>query len=157
MSTTHVILDIVTTSLDNVNLNLFTELFFLDLQKAFDTVSRNILLTKLEHYGIRGSANLLIKSFLNRKQYTFINDHKSKVEPNTHRVAQGSSLGPLLFLLFVNDLLNSTSRFPRLFADDTCLFISNNQPSLLETQINEELSKVLTWCNANKLNILVID
>ena len=119
LSNTHTKLDIFTISLDNVNLNLFTELVFPDLQKAFDTVSHNILLTKLEHYVIRGSANLLIKSFLNRKQYTFINDHKSKVEPNTYGVAQGSSLGPLLFLLFINDLPNSTSCLPRLFADDT--------------------------------------
>ena len=59
-------------------------------------------------------------------------------------------LGPFLF---INDLPNSTSCLPQFFVNDTCLVISNKQPSLLETQINEELSKVLTWCNANKLNI----
>ena len=74
LSTIHVIIDIVTTSLDDVNLNLFTGLVFLDIQKTFLTVFHNILLTKQEHYVIRGSSNLLIKSFLNRKQYTFIND-----------------------------------------------------------------------------------
>ena len=63
---------------------------------------------------------------------------------------QGSSLGPLLFLFFINDLSNSTSCLPRLFADDTCLVISNEKPSSLETQINEELSTVLIWCKANK-------
>ena len=66
--------------------DLFSRLFFLDFQKTFDTVSHNILLTKLEHYVIRGSANLLIKSFLNQKQLIFINDCKSKVEPITYRV-----------------------------------------------------------------------
>ena len=140
MSITHAILDIVTTSLDNVNLNLFTGLVFLDLQKAFDTASHNILLTKLDHYGIRGSANLLIKSFLNRKQYTFINDHKSKAESITYGEAQGPLLAPLLFFSFINDLPNSTSCLSTLFADDTCLVFGNKQPSLLETRINEELS-----------------
>ena len=153
LSITHALFDIFTTLLENVNLNLFTGLVFLDLQKAFDTVSHNVPLTKQEHYGIRGSANLYIKSFLNRKQYTFIDDHKSKVESITYGVAQGSSLGPLLFLLFVNDLPNSISCFPRFFADNTCIVISNEQPSSSETQINEEISKVLTWCNAIKLNI----
>ena len=78
MSTTHAVLDIVTTSLDNFNLNLFIELVFLDLQKAFNAVSPNTLLTKLEHYGIRGSANFLIKSFLNRKPVmAFIRSERS--------------------------------------------------------------------------------
>ena len=92
LSTTHAISDIVTTSLDNLNLNLFIGLVFLDLQKVFDTVSHNIPLTKLEHYGIRVSANLLIRSFLNQKQSIFINNYKSKVEPITCRVVRGSSL-----------------------------------------------------------------
>ena len=59
----------------------------------------------------------------------------------------------MFFWLLINDLSNSTICLPRLFAVDTCLVISNKQPSILEAQINEELSKVLTWCNANKLNI----
>ena len=94
--TTHATLDIVTFSLDNVNHNLFTRLVFLDLQKAFDTFSHNILLTKQEHHGIRGTANLI-----NRKQSTFIVDYKSKVEPITCVVAQGSSLGSLaIFVIY---------------------------------------------------------
>ena len=106
-------------SLDNVNLNLFTRLVFLDLQKAFDTLSHNILLIKLKHYQICCSTNLLIKSFLIQKQDTFINGYKSKVEPITNRVVQGSPLEPLLFLLFINNLPNPTSCLSRFFVNDT--------------------------------------
>ena len=91
----------------------------LDLKKAFDTKSHNILLNKLEHYDIRGVANNLFSSFLdNRQQLVTINHHKSSKMSINFGVSQDSALGPLLFLLYINDLPNCTLSSPKLFADD---------------------------------------
>ena len=96
----------------------------LDLAKAFDTVSHDTLLSKLDHYVIRGTAKDLLQSFLKRKQFVFANGCKSSIENNNYGVAQGSTLGPLLFLIYVNDLPSSVNCIPRLFTDDTCLVYS---------------------------------
>ena len=143
VSTTHAVLDLVTTSLNNINKNVFTGLIFLDLQKAFDIVSHNILLHKLNHYGIRGPACSQLQSFLRRKQFVGINNVNSKIESNNHGVAQGSTLGPILFLLYINDLHYSTNILPRLFADDTCLIINSRNEKLLEIEINKNLLNVM--------------
>lgn len=151
--TGHAILDIVTNTFDNIKNNNYTGLIFLDLRKAFDTVSHDILLAKLNHYGIRGPALLLMQSFLNRRQYVCINNQTSENMPITYGVAQGSTLGPLLFLLYINDLANSVDHLPRLFADDTCLVVPGNNTNHLELIMNRELENVYKWCNANKLSL----
>ena len=130
ISTNHVLIDVVTNSFDNINANLYTGLVFLDLTKAFDTVSHDILLCKLDHYGIRGKANELLHAFLKRKQYVSINGTNSSLLPNKYGVPQGSTLGPLLFLLYINDLPSSVTCEPRFFADDTCLVYSSPNPCI---------------------------
>ncbi len=138
-------------SLDN------SEFFFalyLDLSKAFDTVDFDILLYKLKHYGIRGSAHQWFKSYLtNRTQQVEIDGCTSDSLITVCGVPQGSVLGPLLFLLYINDLPNSTSKFNfRLFADDTKIYVSHSNLSEIQQIINSEIPKITDWLSANKLS-----
>ena len=123
-STEHALIEIVDQIRLSIDKNELTCGIFIDLSKAFDTVNHDILLKKLDHYGIKGNALNLFMSYLkNRKQYTMIESNKSKTSNISCGVPQGSVLGPLLFLLFINDLPNCCpSGKIRIFADDTNVF-----------------------------------
>ena len=128
---------------------------FLDLQKAFDTVDHNILLKKLDIYGIRGIANKWFKSYLtNRYQFVSINGYSSDKMKVTYGIPQGSILGPLLFLLYINDL-NTAIKIGsiRHFADDTNLIIKNNPAKKLTRDLNMELRSLSKWLMANKISL----
>ena len=118
---------------------LFTEvLLFLDLKKAFDTVDHVILLAMLEKYGIQGNSLEWFKSYLkDRKQVCSVNVKVSAAKNIKCGVPQGSNLGPILFLLYINDLPNSlkTSK-PTLFADDTNLICEGQNSSEIENKLN---------------------
>ena len=105
----------------------------LDLSKAFDTVNHIILFDKLEHYGIRGLALDWIRSyFSNRKQYVEYNGHRSLRNEISCGVPQGSILGPLFFLLYINDINNASNLLNLiLFADDTNVFMSHKDLNCL--------------------------
>jgi len=128
---------------------------FLDLQKAFDTVNHEILLHKLYNYGIRGIAHDWFRSYLsNRLQFTVANGASSSLAKITCGVPQGSVLGPLLFLLYVNDIANSVpDQNIKLFADDTNLFISTTNQSVLNSIANEAMSNLNSWFIANRLSL----
>ena len=130
---------------------------FLDFAKAFDTVNHEILLAKLDHYGVSGVANNLFKSYLsNRPQQTEINGTLSEVGIIKHGVPQGSVLGPLLFLLYINDISESSKVLKFfLFADDTTLFYSDKTNAETENLLNREITKVSDWLSANKLSLNV--
>ena len=128
---------------------------FLDLSKAFDTVPHDILLKKLEHYGVRGIALQLIESYLtNRKQFVSVNGNKSQTKDITIGVPQGSVLGPLLFLIYINDLPFSTRNMKViLFADDTTLFATNEDLNILRTTMEDDMQLVSEWLIANCLTL----
>lgn len=126
-----------------------------DLTKAFDCVPHDLLLIKLERYGIRGLPLLFFKSYLeNRSQCVIINDKMSDFRINIHGVPQGSVIGPVLFLMFINDINYFVS--PNkcvLFADDTTLIISHKNFSQLDSLLAALEKQVESWFNANKLKI----
>ena len=130
---------------------------FIDLSKAFDTVNHQILLKKLNHYGIRGTSLLWFKSYLcNRKQYVYLNGESSSLKSLTCGVPQGSVLGPLLFLLYINDLPNISNQLNfYLFADDTNLYFENTSLKTLEKIVNRELKKLYNWLSINRLSLNV--
>ena len=130
---------------------------FIDFQKAFDTVDHNILLSKLCHYGIRGKANDWFKSYLSdRKQFVSINGFNSDLKNITCGVPQGSVLGPLLFLIYINDLYSSI-KFCKVhhFADDTNLLHFTDSIKNLNKTINYDLKQLVHWLNANKIALNV--
>ena len=129
----------------------------LDFAKAFDTVNHEILLEKLYYYGIRGVAHKWFKSYLSeRMQCTEIGNTRSKFDFVKSGVPQGSVLGPLLFLLYINDIVLSSNlcKFT-LFADDTSLFYSHKSKKEGTNILNSELDKIADWLAANKLSLNV--
>ena len=143
---------------NDIDHNHFSIGVFLDLSKAFDTVNHAILIRKLEYYGIRGVALDLFKSYLrDRCQYVLYNSVKSMERYITCGVPQGSVLGPLLFILYINDICNTSSNITFcLFADDTSLIYTDKNVDLAIQNLNIELRKISTWLLANKLCINVL-
>ena len=112
----------------------------------------DILLSKLEHYGFRGTSNLWFKNYINgRKQFTLIRGVDSSLKEISCGVPQGSIIGPILFLILINDLPKASTLFTILFADDTTLQLSSKNLHDLYNLANFELSKIEDWFKANKL------
>ena len=130
---------------------------FLDLSKAFDTLDHTILSNKLLYYGIRGTAYNLLRSYLaNREQFVELNDTASKTLHIVTGVPQGSILGPLLFLIYINDFPLSSNFFKFImYADDTTLYSQFDNAEIanhdIEFKINNELSNINDWLKINKL------
>ena len=128
---------------------------FMDLSRAFDTISHDILLNKLYKYGFRGLSYDWIKSYLsNRKQYVNYKNSSSDTLNVNIVIPQGSILGPLLFILYINDLHNVSDKLTLLqFADDSSFFVSGRSLPELFNVLQNEIVKIREWLNNNKLSL----
>ena len=145
--------------MDNTRITKTPVTVFLDLSKAFDTLNFDILLHKLQYYGVNGVPLLLIKSYLNEiYQYTkYDNFDSTRLEIKTG-IPQGSILVPLFFSIYINDLINSSNKFKFLmYADDTTLYFNlEDFPAQNRSMlINNELERVNTWLKLHKLTLNV--
>lgn len=156
-STEHALIQLVnyiSKALDNKKFALGV---FLDLSKAFDTVSHDILISKLNRYGVEGTALVWFRNyFINREQFVYLNGFFSKTSKISFGVPQGSILGPLLFLIYINDLFLCCDHFlPILFADDTNLIAVHEDFVTLIQHVNDELKILSNWFRTNKLTLNV--
>ena len=156
-STSHAILSILDEIRENLDNNTFSCGVFVDLEKAFDTVNHKILLKKLEHYGIRNIANNWFESYLSdRNQFVSLGGINSDNLPVSCGVPQGSILGPLLFIIYINDM-HYAIKFSKVhhFADDTNLLFSHKNVKILRKRVNMDLGLLFDWLCANRLSLNV--
>jgi len=146
--------ELITEAIDG---NRYSIGIFLDLAKAFDTIDHSILIKKLYVYGIRGLPLQWFKNYLSeRYQQVQCNGTLSQLKLVKYGVHQGSNLGPLLFLLYINDLPNATDNLKLiLFADDTNVFCSHSSWTELKDMVNVELNKIAEWFKSNRLSLNV--
>ena len=156
-STSHALVSITEKIREALDTGHFACGIFIDLQKAFDTVDHNILVAKLEYYGASGISKKWFSSYLhNRKQFVSINGFKSLLKNINFGVPQGSVLGPLLFLIYVNDLnLSVKNSIVHHFADDTNLLYIHKSFRTLCKKINYDLKGITNWLNANRISLNV--
>jgi hypothetical protein len=154
-STNHALISITERIKEALDSDKYACGVFVDFQKAFDTVNHSILLKKLDRYGIRGPALQWFKSYItNRLQYVSILGFDSEKKSIVHGVPQGSVLGPLLFLIYINDLHKAIKYSEAyLFADDTNLLHINTNLNKLQKEINIDLKSLCSWLLANKISL----
>ena len=141
--------------LQSIDKGELTGTIFVDLQKAFDMVDHLILLSKMESMGVKGVELEWFKSYLsNRRIRTSVNNELSDEKLISSGVPQGSLLGPLLFIIFINDINSAFSKCKlHLYADDTVIYFSHKNPRVIENILNKELKSLDEWMNNNNLKI----
>ena len=142
----------------NIDRGKFTAMIFIDLKKAFDTVDHQILLNKMRNYGINGLEHQWFSSYLdNRRQFCKVNGVCSDLAEINIGVPQGSCLGPLLFLIYINDLPFALKRAKAtMYADDTAISFSSDNIEEIDAVVNAELACLEKWLQGNKLSLNVV-
>ena len=156
-STTHALIHLTDKIRNEIDKSNYACGIFVDFQKAFNAVDHHILLKKLEYYGVRGISNKCFASYLsNRKQFVSINGYISNLADLKCGVPQGSILGPLLFLIYINDL-HATIKYSEVhhFADNTDLLNFNSCVKSINKQVNYDLKNLANWLKANKISLNV--
>ena len=127
----------------------------IDMSKVFDTVDHSLLIKKMQHYGIGGISLWWFSDYINnREQYVSLDNCTSEILPVTCDVPQGFILGPLLFILFINDIVNTSNLTEFImFADDTILFFKHQNLITLYNIVNTELIQISKWFKLNKLSL----
>ena len=143
----------------NIDRGKFTAMIFIDLKKAFDTVDHQILLNRMRNYGIDGLEHQWFSSYLdNRRQFCKVNGVSSDLAEINIGVPQGSCLGPLLFLIYINDLPFALKRAKAtMYADDTAISFSSDNIEEIDAVVNAELACLEKWLQGNKLSLNVVE
>ena len=150
-------LELIDRLIAQLNSQMISINFYINLSKAFDSLNHEILLYKLSHYGVNGISSTLLRNYLsNQKQYVTIGDVTSAVLSITTGVPQGSIIGPLLFNIYINDIIKSSAKFSFiLYADDTTLNSTlesfGDTADEIQLSILNELQKVCKWLDLNQL------
>ena len=157
-STLTALIDITDNWYLNIDDGLTNAILFIDLKKAFDTIDHEILLSKLELYGFKGASLNLFRDYLSdRTQITVVNNVNSDTSLISCGVPQGSILGPLLFLLYINDLPNcNLVSDVRMYADDTNLTFAFSDPNELFSSMTHDLGNLKLWLDTNRLSLNVL-
>ena len=156
LSTSLAIFEVLKELYSNWNDKNFSGCVFIDFSRAFDSINHNILFQKLEMYGLDPKPIDFFKKYMgNRTQRTKINGHTSEKAQVTCGTAQGSILGPLIFILYINDIFKSidTDGQIYMYADDTLIVCKSNDIDIVTSKVQDSLNKMLIWCNANKLSM----
>ena len=151
------LLNVTESILDSLDKGNRVGIVALDLKKAFDTVDHDLLLNKLKKKGINGNVLKWFEDYLvGRRQCTVVNGIKSSFQSITCGIPQGSNIGPLLFVLYVDDLTNVLNHCKvSLYADDTCIYVENKNVNALVNNLNDDLSAINKWLGKNKLALNV--
>ena len=151
-STNHAIINLTESTIESLEKELKVGGTYLDIAKAFDCVNHDMLLRKLEYYGFRANTLMWFESYLkNRKQYVNIRQQVSEMYELEWGIPQGGTLAPILFILFINDITNSSDKFDfSIYADDTCLILGIEHSAYNDT-MKSELTKVVDWFSSNEL------
>ena len=157
-STVTAVLDLTNQWCFNIDRGMISGVIFLDLKKAFDTVDHNLLLTKLKHYGMQEKTLQWFRSYLSdRSQRVYINGILSDKEQITCGVPQGSTLGPLLFLIYINDLSSAIDfATTRMYADDSNLTYTACGIPTLQYEMKRDIERLKDWLTANKLTLNIL-
>ena len=155
-STSHAIFDVLKVLYRNWNQRLYTGCIFVDFARPFETIDHDILISKLGLYGMgRIPLNFFRNYFTHRTQSTIVNNLTSELKTVTYRTAQGSVLGPLIFIIYVNVILLECAQDNSIYmyADDMLIVSQDENMNVMCTNIQGKLNNVMKWCNYNKLTV----